>query len=270
MSVPLPSPLGISHPINKGHNPIYVYDPLPFGGRHVNHRATAQHAYDAPASHAQGFAGASYAIPTTRASGARTTWPDLKAMIQEFGQHARADRKHAYQITRIGGCRTAAYFDEKRVAEAFIENDPGNFHLPGAWERLRSPNQRRICIMSPFTTLSDIDRLTIERMLRLALSSSVELVAPGRPLQHRPSMDLADALNIPVRLLSADAPGMHYKASRMMEGLAWYCDFALIIKPRASHRLSATEQRIAGHMEIFYLSVLENKIGYREIISDAL
>lgn len=269
MSVPLPSPLGVSHPMNKGHNPTYVYDPLPFGGRHVNHREIAQQAYDAPEGHAQGVAGASYAIPTTRASGSRMTWDDLKAMIRELGQHARADRKHAYQITRIGGCRTAAYFDERRVAEVFIENDPGNFHLPGAWERLRTPHHRRICIMSPFTALSDVDGRTIELLLGRALSSSIELVAPGSPLQHRPAMDLADTLNIPVRLFSADAPGMQGKPAQIMEGVAWYSDFALIIKPGASHRLSATEQRIAKRMEVFYLAVLENKIGYRGIVSDA-
>lgn len=268
MSLPLPSPLGLSHPINKGCYPVYVYDPAPLGGRHVNQQSIAENGFGAEASNRHGRSGNSYALPTTKKSGLPMPMTDLMAMIRDFCQQAGSDRRHAYHVTRIGGCRTGAFIDERKIAEAFIENDPGNLHLAGTWERLRTPTCRRICLVSPFSSLGATDLEAIEMMTKRMPKECVEVVAPGVPLQHQPAMDLAKSLGRPARLFSVDSLGLT-KVAPLIEGLVWYCDFALIIKPGDTSSLSGMELRAAKRLEVFYKSLLENKVGYRSLTAGA-
>lgn len=262
----LPSPLNASHPANKGVDPIYVYDPSPIGGTHFNRRTLAQK-YGVPLEHERGPAGHGYAIPTSASKGKPVAWEDLKARIREFCAHAKKDRRHAYQVTRIGGGRCGAHLDERQIAEAFLADDPGNLHLPGTWERLRNPTSRRVTIVSPFETLAKEDMEAVSWLL--SGSREVEIVVPGRPLQHSPAVQLAERDIYTARLLSSDAPGICGRATPLIEALVWYCDFAIILKPGEGHSMNEDEQKQADRLKALYRSVVENKIGFRSLIAGA-
>lgn len=258
----LPCPFSPDFPLNKGNPPIYVYDTAPVGGGHFSHARVAQR-LGAAVDHRSGRSGHSYGIPTTGRLGPPLPWPELKAHIKELGRIAADDPEHGYLITKIGGARSSAYINERQVAEAFIEYDPGNFQLPGTWERQRHPKSRRIVIASALSNLGGADLAAIRWVLQGIDGQFSEILIPGIPMRHEAALEARDALRMQGRLIaSGDA-----RLSTRAEGLAWYADTALLIKPSDEYRLAGTEAAHARRLKVFYRAVVENHLAHRAIIA---
>ena len=260
----LPGPLAPEHPLNHGTLPIYVYDTQPIGGRHFN-QARVAHWFGAKHGHQHGPSGETYGLPTTDRFGHPMAWPELEAMIRELADIAADNPDRGFMITKIGGCRSAAYLDERRIAECFLENDPGNFHLAGSWVRLRRPDSRRICIASPYAEICEEDLRVIEWILARLNPSESEIIAPGMPLWQQAAQGVADQMGWKIRLVT------HPSAQRsiLKETLAWYADTALIIKPSTLRPMDELEREQARRLESFSRTVIANHIAHRAIISGA-
>lgn len=259
------SPLSASHELNKGVPPIYVYDSDPIGGRHYNQIAVAESVFRAAPRHRIGPSGMAYAIPTRSISGDPHAIGDLKSMVRDFCSFAKENPHRSFQVTKIGGCRSAAHVSEIEIATTFLENDPGNLHFPGSWVRLRDQRARRICIVSPVPALAEPDIEAVKWLLRS--QDDVEIVVPGVPLQHRPGIQVASSVSARAVLFSADPPAIGGKAKNLIEELVWYSDFAIVIKPRDIKALEKAERARARRLDIFYRCALENKIGVRSLIA---
>lgn len=259
---PLPSPLGIGHRRNHGATPIYVYDSAPAGGRHYNQISVAQKSFGVASGHLSGPSGEAYAIPTRLSYSLEpVTMKALRESIKTFCDYAKDTPNRAFHVTRIGGCRSLAFFNEREVAETFLKHDPGNLHLPGNWELMRNPNKRRVCLVTAMPGVTDEDVEAVKWLLKD--QRNAEIVVPGVPLQFGPAMTLAEKLDRQIRLFTAEAKSINGRPRHLMEELAWYCDFAIIIKPNDRGEMSPMERKYARIVALFVRHAFENKIGVR-------